>query len=66
MLVNENHTIQRAGEDWRATIHTKTGPVIRYYSVISGRPDGGLLMVSQKLRREFGITGTWTPCKNEK
>jgi hypothetical protein len=57
--------VDDTGGDWRVTItKDKDGnplpkPVTRYYSTIN-RADNGALNVSQKLRQEFGITGTYS------
>jgi hypothetical protein len=53
------------GADWRVVIrkdkdgNTLPEPVTRYYSTMN-RADNGALNVSQKLRQEFGITGTYS------
>ena len=54
--------ITERGDDWECRIY-RLGlvPEIRFYSVLHNRPDKGLLIVSQKLRRDFGITGTYKP-----
>ena len=74
-LTNEKHTVNAkiaaSGDDWQVEIIThENGPEsipwtvdYRYYSTLQPRPDMGMLDVSRKLRREFGITGTYNPAE---
>jgi len=72
-LTSEKHTVNAKitanGDDWQVEIITHENGAdsvpwevcYRYYSTLQGRADNGIMGVSRKLRREFGITGAYIP-----
>lgn len=58
--------VRRMADDWRAIVTLADGrQVERWYSVWRRSPDLGLCRVTREIRREFGITGRYTPDSTE-
>lgn len=52
--------VDHNGEEWVILVNHGDGTQsVRYRSTIAARPDNGALYVSQLVRREFNITGTF-------